>query len=206
MTISLTATKLTYERDEQPIFTNINFTLQAGDILQVAGGNGSGKTTLLRILTGLLQPTQGEITWCGQTITTCRTHYQENLFYLGHKPGVKTDLTPYENLNLTTALTKLKYNISLKEALAQVGLNNYEDSFTYQLSAGQQRRLALAKLLIIAAKIWILDEPFTALDTLGVRLAENFIVNHLEQGGIVILTSHQLYKLPNVKQKQLILD
>lgn len=206
MTITLSANQLSYERDEQIVFTNINFHLKAGQLLQVAGANGSGKTTLLRLLTGLITPTQGEISWCGQPLASCRIDYQQNLFYLGHKPAVKGDLTPYENLNLLTALVKTKTNISLQDALTQVGLQEQANSFSHQLSAGQQRRLALAKLLIVSARLWIIDEPFTALDTLGVRLVEALITQHLQQGGMVILTSHQLYELPTIDQEKLILD
>jgi len=205
MTISLTASQLAYERNEQAIFTNINFSLQAGEILQVTGDNGSGKTTLLRLLTGLLSPTAGNIRWCEQIIADNPVNYQENMFYLGHKPGVKMELTAYENLNYTTALTATKTDITLLQALTQVGLAKHEDRFTYQLSAGEQRRLALAKLLIVTAKLWILDEPFTALDNLGIRLIEEFIAQHLQAGGMVVLTSHQLYELPNIQQKKLIL-
>ncbi len=205
MAISLTVNQLGYERNAQVIIANINFNLQAGEILQVTGGNGSGKTTLLRLLAGLIQPTVGELTWCGQPFSIDRIAYQQALFYVGHKAGVKTELSAYENLHLMTGLVKTHPAVSLRKALAQVELENYADSYAYQLSAGQQRRLVLAKLLMVSAKLWILDEPFTALDTRGIQLFETFISQHLQAGGMVILTSHQRYQLTDIVQKQLLL-
>ena len=180
----LEARELLCERDERTLFSGLSFTLNAGEWVQITGSNGAGKTTLLRLLTGLSRPDAGEVLWQGQPLHQVRDSYHQNLLWIGHQPGIKTRLTALENLHF---YHRDGDTAQCLEALAQAGLAGFEDIPVNQLSAGQQRRVALARLWLTRATLWILDEPFTAIDVNGVdRLAQ-----HTEQGGIVILTTHQ---------------
>lgn len=201
----LNVNQLCYERNEQTLLNELCFNLHAGVALQVTGPNGCGKTSLLRILCGLLTPLAGTITWNSTSIAHCRDEYLAELIYLGHHPALKTGLTLHENLTLMSSMAKTRLNLSITDALQYVGLAEYENSFAQILSAGQQRRLTLAKLLLIKAKLWILDEPFTALDETGVALVEALLTQHIAQGGMAILTSHQAIELNTIKQKKLCL-
>ena len=161
--------------------------------MQIEGPNGVGKTSLLRLLTGLSQPFAGEVCWNGENIRHCRDEYHANLLYLGHQPGVKAALTPFENLKFYQQLHHPQQTeTDLWLILARVGLAGFEENPTGQLSAGQQRRVALARLwLSQKAALWILDEPFTAIDKQGVKVLEQLFLAHAERGGMVILTTHQ---------------
>lgn len=178
-------------RDDRILFTDLHFTLSAGQLLQIEGRNGSGKTSLLRILCGLTLPTEGIVSWQDQDIQEISSSYWANLIYIGHTPGIKAELTPLENLTMAQAIVGGNpTSIGLEEALAQVGLYGFEDVPTRTLSAGQQRRVALARLLVNHAQLWILDEPFTALDKMAIRMVENWLDQHAKQGGMAVLTSH----------------
>jgi heme exporter protein A len=188
-------TKLTIEqlqciRDDRVLFENLNFSLSAGQLLQIEGRNGSGKTSLLRILCGLTLPTEGQVYWNQEEIQEISSIYWDNLAYIGHAPGVKGDLTPLENLIIARSLANQATTHDLMDVLEQVGLYGFEDVPTRTLSAGQQRRVALARLLINQAQLWILDEPFTALDQLAIKMVENWLDQHAEQGGMAVVTSH----------------
>ena len=179
---------LTCIRDERVLFSELSFTVNAGDIVQIEGPNGAGKTSLLRLLAGLSQPEHGAIHWCQQPIKAQRDMWHQTLLYIGHHPGVKSVLTPLENLAF--------YHPDVDEercfsALETVDLLGYEDVPVGQLSAGQQRRVALARLWLSQAKIWILDEPLTAIDKSGVEKLMTLFQQHADQGGMVILTTHQ---------------
>lgn len=182
-------------RHDRALFTDLSFKLSPGQILQVEGPNGSGKTSLLRMVCGLLQPEQGEIRWGGVDIQSQRAEYLLNLAYVGHLHGIKEDLSPRENLRLAQALGRARSTISLDQALTDVGLYGYEDLPSRSLSAGQRRRVALARLLVLDARLWILDEPFTALDRTGKMLIESLLEMHSRLGGIAILTTHQPVEL-----------
>lgn len=187
----LTVQNLSCERDDRVLFEALSFSVQAHDILQIEGPNGSGKTTLLRILSGLSGNYSGRILWQGEELAEVREHYCHNLLYVGHHAGVKSALTPDENLRWFKALQpKALAKGDIGEALAKVGLYGYEDVPCHMLSAGQQRRVGLARLYMSTAKLWILDEPFTALDKKGVAEKEKLIAAHAERGGAVILTTH----------------
>ncbi len=177
-------------RDDRILFDDLNFQLAAGQLLQIEGPNGSGKTSLLRILCGLTLATEGVVYWNEQDIQTISAEYWATLAYIGHAPGIKADLTPLENLAMARALNMNPNNMMLDTALAQMGLYGFEDVPTRTLSAGQQRRVALARLLINQAQLWILDEPFTALDKAAIKMIETLLDNHAKQGGMAILTSH----------------
>lgn len=177
-------------RDDRVLFKNLNFSISEGQLLQIEGKNGSGKTSLLRILCGLTLPTEGNVYWKNKNIQAIKSEYWTELTYIGHLPAVKAELTPLENLRMARALCAESTALPLEESLKKVGLYGFEDVLSRTLSAGQQRRVALAKLLITKTKLWILDEPFTALDKAAVTMIEQWIDEHIAQGGIAILTSH----------------
>ena len=167
---------------------DLSFEIQDGHVYGFLGPNGAGKTTLLRLLTGLSRPDAGEVLWQGQPLHQVRDSYHQNLLWIGHQPGIKTRLTALENLHF---YHRDGDTAQCLEALAQAGLAGFEDIPVNQLSAGQQRRVALARLWLTRATLWILDEPFTAIDVNGVDRLTQRMAQHTEQGGIVILTTHQ---------------
>ena len=173
------------------LFTGISFTLQAGEVLQIQGTNGSGKTSLLRILTGLSQAETGEILWNGTNIDIDQVSYLENLIYIGHTNGLKAELSALENLQLNRQYLGYSNDKPTQQALEEVGLTGYEHILAHQLSAGQKRRVTLARLSLNTAPLWILDEPVTAIDVDGVSAFEKTIETHVLNGGMVILTTHQ---------------
>lgn len=181
---------LGFERDDVPLFSNLTDAVAPGDILQIAGGNGCGKTTLLRILTTALSATEGSLHWRGQAVERRRAEYLSELVFMGHAPGIKLALSPRENLSWLACLSPLREQ-SIDAALIRVGLEGYEDAPCNTLSAGQQRRVALARLVVANAPLWILDEPMTAIDREGIVLIEGLLKEHAERGGAVILSSHQ---------------
>jgi heme exporter protein A len=178
-------------RGDRELFKGVSFTLQAGEILQVDGPNGSGKTSLLRVLCGLTLPVRGEVRWCGEDIQRVRSEFLAQVVYVGHAHGVKEELTPLENLKMARALGRPRQGISLEHALVQVGLYGFEDVPARTLSAGQRRRVALARLLACDGLLWVLDEPFTALDRTGIKAMESLLEAHVGSGGMVVLTTHQ---------------
>lgn len=182
-------------RDDRTLFSDLSFSLQAGQVLIIEGRNGSGKTTLLRMLCGMSYPDEGEILWQDSSIERLKNQYYEQFSYVGHLDGVKKELTPVENLRVIAAMN---YNSGMDAdtALAQVGLQGFEDVPAQQLSAGQRKRVALARLLISDTPLWILDEAFTALDREGVKILESLITTHIQNDGMVIMTSHQDVSLP----------
>lgn len=182
--------KLFCERDDRVLFENLSFTVNAGEVLQIEGQNGSGKTTLLRILSGLSRNFEGEIYWRGEPLSEVRDQFHRSLLYFGHQPGVKGTLSPLENLNWYAAMHPAVDRARIMEALQRVGLRGYEDVPCHTLSAGQHRRVSLARLYLSDAPLWILDEPFTAIDRKGVTEKEALILRHAQAGGTVILTTH----------------
>nr|VFK27362.1 MAG: heme exporter protein A [Candidatus Kentron sp. MB]VFK33591.1 MAG: heme exporter protein A [Candidatus Kentron sp. MB]VFK76270.1 MAG: heme exporter protein A [Candidatus Kentron sp. MB] len=187
----LTATDLECYRDDRLLFRDINLLINAGEILQVYGPNGSGKTSLLRILCGLTLPSRGEIRWRGKNITKDRRALLSEITYIGHHNGIKPELSPAENLKIASSLIGREKTITPEVALARFDLSGFDDIPAYTLSAGQRRRVALARLLFSHATCWILDEPLTALDKTGVAIMESLLEEHAQSGGITILTTHQ---------------
>jgi heme exporter protein A len=193
---------LAVERDERLLFTGMNLAFNAGDIIQILGPNGAGKTTLLRALAQLNTDYQGEVRYLGQALADCAWDYACDCLYLGHLAGIKKSLSPRENLQWYSA--QVGSRMPIDEALERVGLKGYEDTHCYQLSAGQLRRVALARLHLSNARIWILDEPFTAIDKLGVKALETLIIEQSARGGLVLLTSHQDLNLDSLKMVNLL--
>jgi heme exporter protein A len=179
-------------RGERQLFSDLNLQVFAGQCLHVRGVNGVGKTSLLRLLTGLASPEAGEIFWNGAPITRDVSEYHSQLLFSGHRDALKEDLTALENLRMYAAIDGL--TISEKEAFAALwrfGLKGREDLPVNCLSAGQKKRVLMARMLIRRAQVWILDEPFNALDTSAVAELQALIGEHLEGNGVVVLTSHQ---------------
>jgi len=198
----LTVNDLRFERDDIAVINDACLTLDDGEILQIEGPNGSGKTTLLRILTTALQPSGGEILYQGQILSECRFDYLSNILFLGHQSALKLTLTAEENLSWITS--ELPGSVSVLNALERVGLRGYSDIPCHSLSAGQQRRVALARLLLSNAKIWFLDEPFAALDGQGVQFVEQCMERHVNGGGAVMLTTHQPIGMESVRRYSLV--
>ena len=174
-------------RDDRVLFEGLNFSLNPYQVLLLEGKNGSGKTSLLRILCGFREQDAGEIYWCDTAIKD--SDYFAQMAYVGHLDGVKKELTVTENLRMSLALSQAgKY--SIEQALEKVLLAGYDDALVQSLSAGQKRRLSLARLLITKKSLWILDEPFTSLDKEGIKLIESLMHEHINDGGMIILTSH----------------
>jgi heme exporter protein A len=189
----LKAENLECVRGQRRLFHGLSFALAAGQMLWVLGPNGSGKTSLLRLLCGLLRPEAGIVRWQGANVRAAREEFHADLLYVGHTPAVKDDLSARENL--TFGLTQSGIGAAPQEvdnALRQFGLRGREDLPARALSQGQKRRVALARLALgTARRLWILDEPFTALDGQAVGLVQSELARHLQQGGEVVFTSHQ---------------
>ncbi|MDP3902455.1 MAG: cytochrome c biogenesis heme-transporting ATPase CcmA [Methylococcaceae bacterium] len=188
------ARQLSCIRDDRVLFSGLDFAVNGGQVLLIEGPNGSGKTSLLRILTGLRSPDEGELVWCGAAVSELEAVFYQDVAYVGHMNGMKDDLSVEENLKFAQALAIA--TLGIDEALHKVGLAGYQDTPIRYLSAGQRRRLALARLLCTRKRLWILDEPFTSIDRASIRMFEDYIVAHVAEGGIVIMTSHHDTGLP----------
>jgi heme exporter protein A len=202
----LSVEHLEHRRNDIPLFGNLSSDWESGDLVQVIGPNGSGKTTFLRIVCGLIRPSGGNVSWNGHAPSSYE--FLSSLLYLGHQIGIKSQLTPLENLRWYFGLNGRKSVSSSAlipseaeclQALSELGLLLHAHSPCYSLSAGQQRRAALARLYLSQAPLWILDEPFTAIDKQGVQALEALIQSHTERGGIVLVTTHQSFQVANRK-------
>jgi heme exporter protein A len=192
----LRAQNLECLRGESLLFSGLSFGVFTGQILQIEGANGSGKTSLLRILAGLSPASEGEVLWRGENIARRRGAFFSEVAYLGHHLGLKAELTVRENLRFAFAMNGLSCpDETLEQALERVGLLDREDVPVRALSAGQRQRVALARMIASPAALWILDEPFTALDAAGVALVHRLLEAHAERDGLAVLTSHQAVDL-----------
>ena len=188
----LSATDLTCTRGTQTLFSGLSLQLSAGQWLYLQGENGAGKTSLLRILAGLTVPAAGTVCWQGAPIQTQRADFHKDMLYLGHHASLKEDLTLTENLRSLMAMDGLPVTeAQIREALSQMGLAKRQHLPTRVLSAGQKRRGLLARALLRPARLWILDEPFNALDVQAIADVQHLLKRHLAGGGLLVLTSHQ---------------
>jgi heme exporter protein A len=187
---------LSCSRGDKRLFSGVSFALQPGQWLHLEGDNGVGKTSLLRLACGLSALEQGEIQWQGQPVSQNFDEFRANLAYLGHQLALKEDLTPLENLRADAAIAGRALSLAdAKSALVQLGLKGREHLPVRVLSQGQKRRTALARLWVSSAKLWILDEPFVALDNAAQNVLSEVINSHLSKQGMVLLTSHQAVSL-----------
>ncbi|MDX2299144.1 MAG: heme ABC exporter ATP-binding protein CcmA [Xanthomonadaceae bacterium] len=195
------ARQLAFARNDEPVFGPLDFHVAAGEALLVQGSNGSGKTTLLRVLAGLLRPSAGAVWVDGKPAE--REAIAHRTALLGHLLGHKGDLTADENLRFAIGLYGQRSGSDLSEALAQVGLAGFEDTFARSMSAGQKKRLALARLLLVPAPLWLMDEPYANLDLPGIALVNRMIEQHVHVGGAALITSHGAYATPAVRTRLL---
>jgi len=193
--IALLAANLFCERNGRLLFNQLEISIKPGEIIQLEGPNGSGKTTLLRYLAGLSTRCEGDLSWYGKPLSKMRDNYAQQLMFIGHEPGVNLSLTPLENLHWYRSLEGSLDEKALLEALEKVALVQFADELCRNLSAGQRRRVAMARLLLSSKSLWILDEPFTAIDKHGVAQLEAMIGDHAANNGMVILTTH--HRLPD---------
>lgn len=201
--IDLDARQLWCERDDRVLFEHLDLKVGHGEIIQLAGPNGAGKTTLLRLLAGLNQDYRGCLMWHNKPLRQVYYEYARQRLYIGHRSALKPSMTALENLTWLTAGFELTTE-QLEQALADVDLMGFEHTLCAQLSAGQQRRVALSKLIALPCPLWILDEPFTALDHQGVTWLEQRMQQHTESGGSVIITSHHgLDHISSIRRLQL---
>lgn len=188
----LSAQALTCLRGDRVLFRNVSFALNAGGLLYVLGENGSGKSSLLRILCGLMMPEIGAIYWSNEPVKTNIEDYQSNFLYVGHLNGLKDDLTAAENLQIAVQLSGYQADINcVLEALEAIGIGRCAHLPVRVLSQGQKRRVALARLWLTEKPLWILDEPFAALDSVSVDVLVARLNQHITKGGMAIITTHQ---------------
>ncbi len=200
----LEADNLECVRGDRRLFKGVGFRLEAGELLFLQGRNGAGKTSLLRMLIGLLPPEAGVIRWRGEAIKVLADEFRADLCYLGHQNAIKEELTPLENLVAAARLAEeeLSQDDAL-DALEQVGLAGREDLACKYLSQGQKRRVALARLVKEKRPLWVLDEPFVALDVAAVAWLAGLIGAHLQRGGLAVMTTHQAVDIPAGAVKEL---
>ena len=204
---ALTAEHVVGVRGERLLFEKLNFKCSNGTVLYLQGANGTGKTTLLRMICGLTKPYAGSINWNGESIHDLAEEYHQHVLYIGHLPGIKEDLTALENLQFSLALTGAPFNLpQATEVLKMLGLARGRNLPTRMLSQGQKRRVALARLWLQELPLWILDEPFTALDVVATELLKQKIESFANAGGMVVMTTHQEVTLNVPRFEQLRLD
>ena len=190
-------------RRDNLLFQGVSFRLGSGELLQVNGANGSGKSSLLQICAGLIQAGAGQILWNDKPAHQHRYLFQGNIRYVGHQNGLKAALTARENLRVMRRLCGCRKNTDCDAILERLGLAGMEDIALGRLSAGQQRRIALGRLLMSSAELWLLDEPFNALDEAGKKIIEQLIIAHCQNGGMAVFASHQNMAINGYPLKQL---
>ena len=197
-TLGLRGEGLHLWRGDRHILRDVSLELRSGEVLQLTGSNGAGKTTLLRTLSGLVYPEEGRVLWAGEDIRKDLRAYHAQLAYVGHEPPLKTDLTPRENLRYWIGVRQRLTASDIDRALDEVGADEWRERAVRTLSAGQRRRVALAGLKLLAAPLWLLDEPTTNLDTAGQELVGRLIEAHAARGGMVIAAVHHELTLPTL--------
>jgi heme exporter protein A len=191
----LSVEKVHVWRGDRHVLKGVSLTLRPGEVLHVSGPNGTGKTTLLRVICGLLRPEQGQVSWQGQSIAAVRSEYQAVLAYASHEPALKGDLTALENLHFAVGLKRRVTAAELRASLERTGVGACADLPARVLSAGQRRRVAMARVLAMSASLWLLDEPFTNLDAAGTHLVSELLQSHIKHGGLALVVAHHDLKL-----------
>ncbi|HEY2346295.1 MAG TPA: heme ABC exporter ATP-binding protein CcmA [Xanthomonadaceae bacterium] len=199
----LAVARLRFDRNDERVFGPLDFAVHAGEALLVTGGNGAGKTTLLRVLAGLLRAGEGALSWHGQD---CAHLPADGIAFVGHHAGHKADLGALDNLRFAIGLHGCRQDAAPAAAVASVGLAGFEDIPAGRLSAGQRKRLSLARLLLSPARLWLLDEPYANLDRDGMTLVDRLLARHLGEGGGALITTHGAYAPPPVRTRELLLD
>lgn len=194
----LIVNNLSCQRGYKLLFENLSFELNSGEVLKVSGPNGSGKTSLMKILAGLSSFETGSIDYDDTKINSER--YNLDFLYLGHLAALSPELSCLENLKYTMRLGNDKFDLDFSDALKKVGLEKFENELVGKLSAGQKKRIALSLLFITQSKVWLLDEPFSALDSKAIKIIETRVEDHCNSGGICILTTHQECNIKNMKE------
>ncbi|MGR9091309.1 MAG: cytochrome c biogenesis heme-transporting ATPase CcmA [Gammaproteobacteria bacterium] len=202
----LTVSGLACVRGDVTLFEALDFSVAAGEVLQIQGANGSGKTSLLRLLCGLSPPAAGKICWNGVDIATQADEFRAAVSYIGHRRGVSEDLSPLENLEFACALDHPAESHACRDALTSLGLERRLHTPARLLSAGQVQRTALARLLLSTAQLWLLDEPFTALDSDGRAQIEQLLEHHAGRGGLSVVATHQPMHLEAGRVRTLRID
>ena len=194
-TDGLSVEKVHVWRGDRHVLQGVSLTLQPRQLLHIRGPNGTGKTTLLRVVCGLLRPETGRVSWLGQPISRVRSEYQAALAYASHEPALKGDLTALENLKFAVGLKRRVTAGELRHSLARTGVAACADLPARVLSAGQRRRVSLARILAMSASLWLLDEPFTNLDGAGAEMTLALLQSHVAQGGSALVVAHQDLKI-----------
>lgn len=194
----LIVNNLSCQRGYKLLFENLSFELNSGEVLKVSGPNGSGKTSLMKILAGLSSFETGSIDYDDTKINSER--YNLDFLYLGHLAALSPELSCLENLKYTMRLGNDNLDLDFSDALKKVGLEKFENELVGKLSAGQKKRIALSLLFITQSKVWLLDEPFSALDSKAIKIIETRVEDHCNSGGICILTTHQECNIKNMKE------
>ena len=177
-------------RGDRHVLRGVSLELHPGELMHVSGPNGTGKTTLLRVVSGLLRPEKGSVAWLGRPIAATAAEYQAALAYASHEPALKSDLTALENLRFTVGLKRRVTAAELRASLERTGVGSCADLPARVLSAGQRRRVAMARVLAFQADLWVLDEPYTNLDGSGTALLSALLVEHVGQGGVALVVAH----------------
>ncbi|MCB5161993.1 cytochrome c biogenesis heme-transporting ATPase CcmA [Marinomonas algarum] len=198
---SLDVSNVWIERSDRDLCRDLSFTLRAGEVLRVLGDNGAGKSSLLKVVAGAMTPLEGRIMFNGQDVTSHRALLQQSMVYIGHGAGLKSMLTIEENLLSYCPATSPE---QMQSVLDILDLANHQETYVKALSAGQSRRVALARLWLSQCPLWLLDEPFASLDVSGVAVVESKIQQHINEGGMVLLTTHQA--LSSVVTRDLVLS
>ena len=191
----LSVEKVYVWRGDRHVLQGVSLNLRPRQLLHISGPNGTGKTTLLRVVCGLLRPEQGLVSWLGKSISGIRVEYQAALAYASHEPALKGDLTALENLRFSVGLKRRVTAGELRASLDQTGVADCADLPARVLSAGQRRRVAMARVLAMGASLWLLDEPFTNLDSAGTDLLTSLLQSHVQRGGLALVVAHQDLKL-----------
>jgi heme exporter protein A len=203
-TNGLSVDKIHVWRGDRHVLQGVSTQVRPGELLHVSGPNGTGKTTLLRVVSGLLRPEQGSVSWGGQSIVSHRTDYQAALAYAAHEPALKGDLTALENLRFSVGLKRRSSAAELHGALERTGVSACADLPARVLSAGQRRRVSLARVVAMQASVWLLDEPYANLDAAGSELVSGLLQAHVAAGGLALVVAHRELTLAcNVRRLEL---